>query len=233
MENDLKKDWVVWLGCVSLFGAGVVWGAIPRGADFFDVKNFHDLAEIIGSLATAAALLFAVVGFSAWKKQTVETLDHDLAKRTSLSFRKYRLMLPDAFAITGELMERIELQISYRDTPHELLRYVNEKLLDLKNISDDVRSLALECRDSWGESVWPSFEDAFSLGDHCLGCIELFIGWSKIDMPDRTREAYAASAINTFEAAKVFIGENRSAVEVYLEEKFGPLHQMFSDRKLK
>lgn len=229
----MKKDWVVWLGCFSLFGAGVVWGAIPRGTEFFDVKNFHDLAEIIGSLATAAALLFAVTEFSAWKKQAVETSDHDLAKRASLSFRKYRLILPDAFGITSDLMERISFQISYRDTPHALLEYVNEKLLDLKSISNEVHSLALECRDSWGESVWPSFQDALSLGDHCLGCIELFVAWSKIDMPDRLRETYAASAINTFEAMKILIGENRSAIEIYFEDKFVPLHQMFNEKKLK
>lgn len=228
----MKKDWVVWLGCVSLFGAGVVWGAIPRGADFFDVKNFHDLAEIIGSLATAAALLFAVVEFSAWKKQAVETSDHDLAKRASLSFRKYRLILPDAFGITSGLMERINLQISYRDTPHEVLELVNRKLLDIKNISNEVRSVALECRDSWGESVWPSFQEAFLLGDHCLGCMELFVDWSRIDMPDRLRETYAASAINTFEAMKILIGENQSAIEAYFEEKFVPLHKIFNEKKL-
>ncbi|MDT9673888.1 hypothetical protein F6R97_04370 [Pseudomonas sp. JV414] len=229
----MKRDWVVWLGCVSLFGAGVVWGAIPKGTEFFDVKNVHDLAEIIGSLATAAALIFAVAGYSAWKKQVVETSDHELAKRASLSFRKYRTVLPDAFRITSGLMERINFQVSYRETPHELLEVVNEELSNLKNISTEVHSLALECRSSWGESVWPAFQDAFFLGDHCLVCIGAFVSWSKIDMPDKLREKYAVSAINSFEAVKILAGENVLEIENYFEEKFGPLHQMLNEKKLK
>jgi len=229
----LKKDWVVWLGCVSLFCAGVVWGAIPRGKEFFDVKNLHDLAEIFGSLATVAALLLAVVGYNAWKKQLVATSDHELAKRASLSLRKYRAVLPDVFRVTSGLVERINFQVSYRETPHELLEVVNEELSNLKSISSEVHLLALECRESWGDSVWPVFQDAFFLGDHCRACIGAFVSWSRIDFPDRLREKYADSAINSFEAVKILAGENALEIEKYFEEKFGPLHQIFNEKKLK
>lgn len=229
----MKKDWVVWLGCVSLFSAGVVWGAIPKGADFFEIKNFHDLAEIIGSLATAAALFFAVAGYSAWKKQLVATSDHELAKRASLSFRKYRAILPDLFRMTSGLIERMHFQVSYRETPYELLEVVSEELSNLKNISIEVNSLALECRDSWGDSVWPVFQDALFLGDHCRACISAFVSWSRIDFPDRLREKYADSAVNSFEAVKILAGENVLELDNYFEEKFGPLHQMLNEKKLK
>ncbi|MCQ9423429.1 hypothetical protein NRB16_07830 [Pseudomonas sp. LJDD11] len=65
----MKRDWVIWGGCVALFGAGVIWGKISGGPDFFKVANIHDLFEILGATATVIAASVAVSALSGWKGQ--------------------------------------------------------------------------------------------------------------------------------------------------------------------
>lgn len=65
----MKKDWVIWVGCVFLFLSGVVWGIIPDKKGFFVVASVHDLFEIFGALATMVAAGVAVVALTNWQSQ--------------------------------------------------------------------------------------------------------------------------------------------------------------------
>lgn len=65
----MKKDSVVWLGCVLLFAAGVLWGMIPDKTGFFVVANIHDLFDILGAMATVIAAVVAVVALTNWRSQ--------------------------------------------------------------------------------------------------------------------------------------------------------------------
>lgn len=65
----MKKDWVIWTGCVLLFLTGVVWGMIPDKSGFFIVDNVHDLFEIFGAIATAIAAAVGVIALTNWQSQ--------------------------------------------------------------------------------------------------------------------------------------------------------------------
>lgn len=86
----MKRDWVIWIGCVLLFSAGVVWGLIQLKHDFFIVSDVHDLFEIIASGATTFAVCVAVVQVNAWRKQLKATTDHDLARKLLISIYRYK-----------------------------------------------------------------------------------------------------------------------------------------------
>lgn len=95
MERNLKKDWVIWGGCVLLFAAGVVWGMIPDKKGFFVVTSIHDLFDIVGAIATTIAAAVAVAALSNWQSQfrhaaRFESLKALKDAATELhSFRKY------------------------------------------------------------------------------------------------------------------------------------------------
>ncbi|MBJ2237021.1 hypothetical protein JFT61_19600 [Pseudomonas fluorescens] len=86
----MKRDWVVWLGCFLLFGMGALWARVPISNNFFVVENVHDLFEILGAIATVAAVLLAAAGINAWRSQLQATSDHELARRLLVSLYKYR-----------------------------------------------------------------------------------------------------------------------------------------------
>lgn len=65
----MKKDWVIWVGCISLFCTGAIWGMIPDKTGFFVVDNVHDLFEIFGAVATVITAAAALIALSAWRKQ--------------------------------------------------------------------------------------------------------------------------------------------------------------------
>lgn len=65
----MKKDWVIWIGCVLLFFAGVVWGMIPDKSGFFIVESIHDLFEIFGAIATIIAAAVGVIALTNWQSQ--------------------------------------------------------------------------------------------------------------------------------------------------------------------
>ncbi|GGU53649.1 hypothetical protein GCM10009504_08040 [Pseudomonas laurentiana] len=86
----MKIDWIVWLGCVLLFGAGVILGLAPAGDSFYKVENIHDFFEIIAAIATVTAVVVAVLSVNAWKSQMRDTADHDLARKILVSAYEYR-----------------------------------------------------------------------------------------------------------------------------------------------
>lgn len=65
----MNRDLVIWLGCILLFVAGVIWGMIPDKKGFFVVPNIHDLFDILGALATMIAAAVAVVALTNWRSQ--------------------------------------------------------------------------------------------------------------------------------------------------------------------
>lgn len=86
----MRMDWVVWIGCVLLFCAGLIWAAVPISNDFFVVDNVHDFFEIVSAAATAGALILAASSINAWRSQFAAQTDHEHAKKALLCLFKYR-----------------------------------------------------------------------------------------------------------------------------------------------
>ncbi|WDG77318.1 hypothetical protein PUP68_21655 [Pseudomonas chlororaphis] len=65
----MKKDWVIWTGCILLFFTGAIWGMIPDKSGFFAVENVHDLFDMFGAIATAVAASVGVIALTNWQSQ--------------------------------------------------------------------------------------------------------------------------------------------------------------------
>lgn len=146
----MKKDWVIWTGCVLLFGAGVLWGLIWTKADFFHVQNIHDLAEIASSIATVAAVFIAL---TVWKKQLRAQADHDLARRVVVSIERFKRatlsLIVDAKFCCGNS------SLQYADYP--LIERIEAGITSRLSTFDDETStfegLMVEARAIWGTEL--------------------------------------------------------------------------------
>lgn len=228
----MRRDWVIWLGCGTLFFAGVIWGGIPKGAGFFKISNIHDAAETLAALATVFGVCLAVIGYNSWRDQVVAESDHDLSKRASIALQKYKPFALKSFVLANRLVSRMYQQLGYGGSPDGLLDNVRSQLKQLQDAHSEMRFLAQECRHSWGEEVWDVFSEVFSVVDNCQNCTELFVRWSDVTLSDQVRDRYSASAINSFEFVRIFIGDNVEAVETCFEERYAFLVKEFKARKL-
>lgn len=85
----MKNDRFTWVVCAALFGAGTVWGLAHAKSGFFEVDNVHDFFEILSSIATVVAVVLAILGLNAWRKQLTDTADHDLARNILVTMHAY------------------------------------------------------------------------------------------------------------------------------------------------
>jgi hypothetical protein len=170
----MKKDWVVLGGCALLFGAGIVWGQMWPKKDFFAVADIHDLAEILSSMATVAAVFIAM---TAWRKQLRAQHDHDLARR---------------IAIAGERFKRVTLEIvvdAHFCGTNSNLQYSSESLIERirSNLRDrmtahdaemsSLNATLLEARALWGDQLDKAYEEIFSVSKGAYYCVNHFIGF--------------------------------------------------------
>lgn len=63
------RDKIIWVGCISLFGAGFIAGRIVGSSQFFEVDNIHDLFEIAGAAATLVAAVVAIGALGSWRNE--------------------------------------------------------------------------------------------------------------------------------------------------------------------
>ncbi|RYZ22767.1 MAG: hypothetical protein EOO16_07890 [Chitinophagaceae bacterium] len=93
----MRKDWVVWVGCASLFATGVIWGRVPIATDFFKVKDIHDLFDIAGAGATVIAVIFAALKYDDWKEQMKVQRDYELASRIYPELMRFKVTVENCF----------------------------------------------------------------------------------------------------------------------------------------
>jgi hypothetical protein len=100
LERDLKKDWVVWVGCVALFiSGGICFHMLPE----FVWKKEVSVADVVGGMSAVAA---AFAAYASWKAANV-------SKRS---------------AEDSKLFTRGQLYMSHRQNFIELLDYVSDEL---------------------------------------------------------------------------------------------------------
>jgi len=219
----MGKDWVVWLGCISLFGAGAIWGAVPIGTEFFTVENIHDLAEIVGALATAIAVCLAAAGINAWRIQTVATSDHELARRAAVILERYKFSLYRGWEYADYLVFNMEHELGKGGITQKALEEAKDRLNELEMTKSQTHSVALECRAIWGEDVWELFERAFWLDDKCRYCIGLYLRWVQVDDLERNRRSYASVASQIFREVKLAAGKDTDSVNAYIDRSISHL----------
>ncbi|MFJ2709756.1 hypothetical protein ACIOZM_02575 [Pseudomonas sp. NPDC087346] len=215
----MKKDWLTWVGCISLFGAGVVWGSILRGRDFFHINGIHDLAETLAGFATVIGVTLAVVGYNSWKAQAIAQSDHELSKKVLAPIRKYQPLAVDIFVIAKQLANKMYSQLGYRESP-ETLEVIKANLKLFKDGHSEAYAAAFECKDSWDAENWNKFDEVFSLTESCKTTVELFLLWSDQRKTDAVRLNIAQKGVAAFDVVSIFVGNDRKAVEKFLTERF-------------
>lgn len=200
-ERDLKTDWLIWLCCVALFGAGAVWGGVPIRTNFFVVANIHDLFEIISSIATVIAVVIAVFGLNAWKRQISATADHELARKVSIALSKYKdevLMLwSDAHA------SAVQIESGNTSLDSKYFKLVNsnmkKKMHSTRSSRAELKALSIECKAIWGEAFEREFHQILSFERQCYSCVDAYLRWL-VPSDNELLRSYSRMSIITFRA---------------------------------
>lgn len=226
----MKKDWVIWVGCASLFLTGVIWGGVSIPTEFFKVKDIHDLFEIASSGATVIAVCLAAAGFNAWKLQILAASDHDLAKRAAIALHAYHAAVLRGFELAEILERRIRLDIRGLK-PHQS----DDILIELERLNLAIlnaRALSFECKVGWGEEFWAGFQSVLLPGQKYANCIESFLRWSKVESSDRSKNAFAQYVSNSFNYMIPMVGAGKASFENAMDYALSPLYSKIQKKFL-
>lgn len=225
----MRRDWVVWLGCGFLFFAGAIWGRLLPGSNFFVVANVHDLAEIVAACATTFAVVLALIGLSAWKRQVIATSDHELARRSIVLIEKCKFSMPNFV----NLASSVAMLISHRVEPTPgMVSEVQEEMNLLGKMHTEFRALEFESRAAWGNSCAQLFEPVFDISEKCQGMLRLYLQWSREDNTDKYKATLSGvmkqMEVSFHQSQGLSIAEERaslfagrfSPLEEFLKEKF-------------
>ncbi|MFG0924751.1 hypothetical protein ACF8SB_03435 [Pseudomonas sp. CJQ_8] len=215
--------WASWVFSGLLFGAGVIWGAIPKGMDFFKLKDIHDFAETIAAIATVVAVGLAYAGYNAWKTELVVTSDHDLARRASVVLMRYKFGAVRGFELARQLAVRIRHEIGKEGAPPDVIDEIRSEMLALEGLSSEIGTLAIECKVVWGNEIWEDFTKAFVLADRSIECIDLYIRWSSKELSAPMKDKLAEKALDTMDDLAQWVGEGRIGIENYLQGMTDPI----------
>lgn len=199
----MKKDWAIWLGCFFLFLAGIVWGKVQYGGEFFVVDNIHDLFEMLGAAATVVAVGFAAVGLNTWKSQIGAAADHELARKVAVSLVRYKEAALDTWGF-ADLAVSMAKKAHEAPTSEELegLKLVcslmREKLELAKAARSDLKGLVIECRALWGSEFENGIDQVFVFEGICSGCLHHFLRCTMKGLSESIGTIYGAG-VRTFE----------------------------------
>lgn len=174
----MKKDWVVWLGCLLLFVSGMLWGMIPKGNNFFKIKDVHDLFEMASSLATVLAVGLAFSQVNAWRKQHVAQSDHDLSQRLTAASLRYKEAVVVAHADAAFVLLNFHLGGLPPDLLDKLIPSIEAKLKSNIDRRSEFLLALQEGRAAWKSEISDKFDDLLNFSEHCNTVVRAFIDWS-------------------------------------------------------
>lgn len=216
----MKRDWVVWFGCVMLFFSGVVWGGLTLDTKFLKIDSLHDLFEIAGAIATCVAVYIAAT----WKRQLGSTRDYELARGFSVLSLKYK----DAVIGIWEVADSCVAQIEQGEFISEPLRSAvsisfNARVELTEALRREVQGQMDECRAVWRNDVEKDFSKVFVFETNCSSCAKTYL--SVIGHSVQGGSAVAARvSIRKYRQYFIELGlSSRLEVEAYVEKLFDPI----------
>ncbi|MFJ2324982.1 hypothetical protein [Pseudomonas sp. NPDC087690] len=230
----LSKDLIVWFGCVLLVFVGVLIGQAPLGTDFFKASNIHDFFDIVGVIATCAAVIVAASGLNTWKSQVKSTADHELARRMAISLEKYKTEVNNVWAdarIAASLVldeERVEGKLA-----EMIVERFSGSLNKLNSSRGELKAVALECKAMWDVLLEKDLNALFIFSSICEGCVS-----SCIRFVSPTSNALSvASAKGTFDMnwKKIDFGPeaNSDQATLRIENMFSPISSLLGVKLLR
>lgn len=176
----MRKDWVSWMVCVLVFGAGAVWAQIPIATSFFRVEDIHDLFEIVSSLATVVAVALAYMGLSTWRQQIKGHSEHALATRVSIECRRYKDSLAGAWADAH--FSLLQSDLGEDSLPADLWATISGRMASQLQEREEIKTMfqaaLLEVRALWGVEIAAKYDHLLNFGEACDSCVRAFNSWS-------------------------------------------------------
>ncbi|SED97119.1 hypothetical protein [Pseudomonas anguilliseptica] len=230
----MGKDWFIWFGCVLLFGAGAIWGGVKAPADFFVIKNVHDLSETIGGFATVAALLAAVSGINSWKRQIRAAEDHDLARRLAVSLSKYKASVISSWSYVRVVVSEVKASdagvvIENSEGYRNLVRVARDSILLARA---EIESIALECVAVWGESYEIKFQKILMFEDACTKCIDRYLFWNSGGLSEVDSKLFSRGIIAGGVRVNGFYAGDYDGVVGYVKEITCDIEAALSEKLL-
>ncbi len=170
------KDWMIWLGCLLLFGAGAVWASVPLKASFFEVSDVHDLFEIFSSIATVFAVVF---GVGAWRRQVSGQADLELARKVAVEALRIKeasleAWLDAKFCINQHAFGRNSLGVELLGKVTDV---ISERLKAREKLHLDFLLVLQEARAIWGIEFSKNYNSIINFYFECNRCSRAYLSW--------------------------------------------------------
>ena len=230
----MKKDWVTWLGCFCLFGAGAVWAQIPIGTNFFVVPDVHDLFEIFSSIATVVAVVIAAIGVNTWKHQIKLTADHDLARKVAVCLSKYREAVLSVWNSADSSHAQVLSKETLSDSMRDVIRPLMQARLDsAQTARTEMKAVVLECKAIWGDGFFNGLPDVFVFEEECSNCTSNYISIISVEQ-NPIRNILRNSSIRKFgNKMKEMKLTTHEEVSVHLDGLLEPIMASVQEKLIK
>ncbi|NBA79051.1 hypothetical protein GVN15_00270 [Pseudomonas putida] len=159
------KDKIVWISCLLLFLAGVVWGRVTLPDNFYRVDSIHDLFDMLGGAATIVAVSVAYAGLNSWRRQGKAVADHELARKLIIALRIYQDEIIRNWTYAANAVSKIESNswIGEGGRDNYLVGIYEEQLRKGKEAVAALEPLRLECIELWGSELDGHFFDMYEV----------------------------------------------------------------------
>src|SRR5690606_32297781 len=192
----MKKDCVVWGGCLLLLGAGAVWSPL-----LIDV--FAHSQSVLGALADAATVFGVVVasvvgiaGLRVWRHQLYAAQENDLARRGLTSLYKLRNAIK---AVRNPYIADFEMALepgrevtSYVDAAsYGTIQAYNNRFQNVWQARTEIDALMLEAEVIWGDSLIDLYSKLFDLQHQLYIYLDVYCKAINPDITEDMRVRYA------------------------------------------
>jgi hypothetical protein len=171
----MHNNKIIWGGCVLLFLSGVTFGANIKPNGFFAVSSLHDFFDILGSSATIAAVVLAIVGLNRWKIEAGAASDHELARKMAVAILKYRMELLDLWQFADSASTQNESEHWMVDQNPHTENFYRHAIAKTKVARAELEAISLESSAIWGGIFESGFTAAFQFENVCANTIENYL----------------------------------------------------------
>lgn len=203
---------------------------LSRG--FFEIKDIHELWEIIGAAATTFAVGLAIYGFNSWKVQIGAASDHDLARRVAVSLRRYRVAVVAAWhaAESSAVQIQSETWIGKGGRDNFVVSIYQAKVDAVDQARADLESVALEAAAIWRGIFETGFDRVYQIDQKCCNCIESYLlllirgnyddrAFATVESSLKSWGEFKENGVTDDESIKAFFDSRCAGVERALSSK--------------
>ena len=192
----MKKDCVVWGGCLLLLGAGAVWSPLLIDAFAHSQSVLDALADAATVFGVVAASAVGIAGLRVWRHQLFAAQENDIARRGLTSLYKLRNAIR---AVRNPYIADFEMALepgkevtSFVDaTSFGTIQAYNNRFQNVWQARTEIDALMLEAEVIWGDSLSDLYSKLFSLQHQLYTYLDVYCKAINPDITEDMRIRYA------------------------------------------